>query len=225
LSTLAAKIFSAVFSVKKGVAKMKRKTMNLVRDRGAAVRLKGIRPIVRLPRRESLMRNNIFYGVFFAIFAAVPAYPAVEYLGSCPSGMKGNTWTAQCSAYDKGCGTMTVSCGGGGPVGSVTGDTASCYPEPTCSASGWTDVSGQNYQRMVSCSGSGCSTTSTTSYRCKSGYYGSSTSCSSCASATGNSAATSAAGSTAIGNCYLPAGTSWSDSRGSGVVAGNCHWN
>lgn len=62
-----------------------------------------------------------------------------------------------------------------------------------------------------------------TTYRCNAGYYGDGTTCTSCATATGNANATSAKGTTLITGCYVPSGTNGSDTIGSWtIVGGTC---
>lgn len=66
------------------------------------------------------------------------------------------------------------------------------------------------------------------SYRCASGYYGSSSNgtsgCSRCPSS-GGIYGSSAAGSTAITSCYIPSGTSISDSSGTYTYTSNCYYS
>lgn len=66
------------------------------------------------------------------------------------------------------------------------------------------------------------------SYRCATGYYGSSTNgttgCMSCKDETNNSYATSAAGSTAKTSCYIPASISLSDDMGAYTFTNNCYY-
>ncbi len=89
-----------------------------------------------------------------------------------------------------------------------------------------------------------CTRTSTKTYVCEAGYYGSPTSSTSgctqcekgyycpggttrysCATQTKNSSATSAAGAKSITSCYLPANTSFSDSSGTYQYSSNCYYS
>lgn len=64
---------------------------------------------------------------------------------------------------------------------------------------------------------------SCTTYRCNTGYFGNGSTCTSCATATGNANATSARGSTLITHCYIPNGGTGSDSVGNWtIVGGSC---
>ena len=97
-----------------------------------------------------------------------------------------------------------------------------CSSDADCGFSVWTNVSGTNYQskKTYTCLYPGtvrskCS--SSTSYRCKAGYYGSSTSCTACPSPTDtltSGSVTSAAGTTAMTGCYLKSGSVLKDSAG-----------
>ena len=101
------------------------------------------------------------------------------------------------------------------PVGECSSDT-------DCGFSVWRNVSGTNYQSKTTYTclypgtvKSKCS--SSTSYRCKAGYYGSSTSCTACPSPTDtltSGSVTSAAGTTAMTGCYLTSGSVLKDSAG-----------
>ena len=101
-----------------------------------------------------------------------------------------------------------------------------------CTSGSWT-AGNTGYQQRTkkTCNTSTCVCSSSTEYRCASGYYGSSSNgtsgCTRCPSS-GGVYGTSAAGSTAITSCYLPSGTtvSFSDSTGSGTAkyTSNCYY-
>ncbi len=142
-----------------------------------------------------------------------PPYPCATYNpdGSCKtcncSGLtcpSGQTPTAVCTCQ---------STGGGGP----SCPSACPSTTPTHSESG---------HYTVRCVKSG--TLATCQYSCDKGYYSLNSlsgKCTSCATATGHSAATTATtGSFSITTCYIPAGTSFSDSTGSGVYDSNCYY-
>ncbi|MDR2413102.1 MAG: solute carrier organic anion transporter [Rickettsiales bacterium] len=106
---------------------------------------------------------------------------------------------------------------------------SSCIPCNGCAScdsdSFYSDVSGKNYQSRTTrtCNCETCQ--SSTSYRCKSGYFGTSQSCTSCATATGNSAATSIAGmNTLITQCQLSEGYGQSDTTGSWTYSSACYY-
>lgn len=67
-----------------------------------------------------------------------------------------------------------------------------------------------------------------TTYQCAPGYFGKTidgqSGCTSCASATGNTKATSDAGARFKINCYLPVGTTGDDESGHFYVTDNCYW-
>lgn len=60
---------------------------------------------------------------------------------------------------------------------------------------------------------------------CDAGYYTNGTRCIKCATATGNSVATSAAGALGITDCYLPSGTTVSDNNGIFNFTANCPYS
>ena len=101
-----------------------------------------------------------------------------------------------------------------------------------CTSGSWT-AGNTGYQQRTkkTCNTSTCVCSSSTEYRCASGYYGSSSNgtsgCTRCPSS-GGVYGTSVAGSTAITSCYLPSGTtvSFSDSTGSGTAkyTANCFY-
>lgn len=73
---------------------------------------------------------------------------------------------------------------------------------------------------FATCAGGNGST-----FSCNAGYFKDGAGCASCATATGNNSATSAAGAAAITDCYLPKGTTGSDSTGSYAIdAGDCYY-
>ncbi len=110
----------------------------------------------------------------------------------------------------------------------------------TCGPGAWSDVSGQNYQQRYQRQ---CTTTGTCSNinqstmmqrRCKAGYYntkgleyqsGTVPSCTSCATATGNTNSTSAAGAYAITQCYVPSGISQTNSIGTFEYTSSCYYS
>lgn len=97
-----------------------------------------------------------------------------------------------------------------------------CSSAADCGISRWTNVIGANYQirHTYTCLYPGTARSkcdSSASYRCKAGYYGSSTSCSPCPSPTDtltSGSVTSAAGTTAVTGCYVTSGSVLTDSAG-----------
>ncbi|MDR1338214.1 MAG: hypothetical protein LBJ73_04285 [Rickettsiales bacterium] len=129
-------------------------------------------------------------------------------------------------------------------VGTLTCCYDEFYYELPCVAcdntTGYSDVAGQNYQSETyggTCSGASCSNKSGTCsgrsvrYRCKSGYYGTGTSCTQCPESSDiftNSARTTKARGTntagsneTLGTCQLPAGTYY-DATGTVDISAGC---
>ncbi|MDR1338429.1 MAG: hypothetical protein LBJ73_05405 [Rickettsiales bacterium] len=138
--------------------------------------------------------------------------------GSCSSSGSGGTTLICCDNYWVG-GFSCTACAG---------------------STGYSDVSGQNYQSETyggTCSGASCSNKSGTCsgrsvrYRCKSGYYGTGTSCTQCPESSDiftNSAktikarGTNTAGSNeTLGTCQLPVGTYY-DATGTVDISAGC---
>ena len=129
--------------------------------------------------------------------------------------------------------TITFTCGCTSSSDCSNGQTCSngqcvtCKTCSNCTSGSWEDY-GTGYQRILnkSCNCDGtCS--SSYSYRCAAGYYGSSSNgtsgCTRCP-ASGGVYGSSTAGSTAITACYIPSGTSFSDTGGSGTYTSNCYY-
>ncbi len=153
----------------------------------------------------------------------------------------------ECWAYTQGSTTTYVpwydcnTCQSGYTRKSTTAQMGGCgnaryyYCEENCtgctnctSDTSWS-AGNTGYEKKVSrtCNCNTCS--ASTSYRCASGYYGSSTNgisgCTRCPSS-GGVYGTSAAGSTAITDCYIPAGDiSWTDDTGTYVCGEDSYYS
>jgi hypothetical protein len=100
-----------------------------------------------------------------------------------------------------------------------------CKGCSNCTSSDWVDNVVDNYQFKIirSCNCESCAVSF--EYRCMTGYFGTNQTCISCATATGNSAATSTSGSNAlITDCFLNSGYSDSDASGSWTYTSDCHY-
>lgn len=100
-----------------------------------------------------------------------------------------------------------------------------CTKCDTCVSEDWTNSSpGYQYKTNASCNESTCTCTKTTSYRCASNYYGTSTNGSTGCSACPDNGK-SDPGSETIDSCYKSSGTQFSDTYGNFYYTETCHYN
>ncbi len=135
-----------------------------------------------------------------------------------------------CKCVNAQTGTSTYSCGCASDSECSSGQYChqgtceTCGGCNNCSGdTGWVSGNtGYQYRQTKYCLCETCHTS--TSYRCATGYYGSSSNgtsgCTRCPSEDG-ATGTSAAGSTARTSCYIPSGTKFSNNTGSGQWTGN----